>query len=206
MLELALRTPLLSYSASSEAPPKDLSYPYIHPIHVLNLARNTNVRIIIPSAMYFLSLYPLDDLLRGEHPKLQVAHPSKPSSALEPPDLVFYTLMFQRRIDGILDFINNVVGGQISLPSCTNVTGRTCTRNFQRLRTRLSTQWVVRTGPFNFIAQAITQVTQDTESFCQVCRDDFTKDAMKYREKFWAELPGLCGLPGWDILKEEELM
>jgi len=205
MLDLAVRTPVLSYSPSPEAPPSGLSYPYIHPMHVLNLARSTNVRIVIPSAMYFLSLYPLDDLIRGDHPKLQVTHPSKPSSALQSPDLVHYTLMFQKRIDGILDFINTVVGGRTSPPACMNKNGKTCTRNFQRLRARLGTQWVVRTGPFNFIAQAITQVNQDPESFCGVCGQEFASDAGKYREKFWAELPGLCGLPGWDIMKEEEL-
>ncbi|KAE9405656.1 hypothetical protein BT96DRAFT_1061358 [Gymnopus androsaceus JB14] len=195
MLDLAVRTPILSYSPSPEAPPSGLSYPYIHPMHVLNLARSTNVRIVIPSAMYFLSLYPLDDLIRGDHPKLQVTHPSKPSSALQSPDLVHYTLMFQKRIDG----------GRTSPPACMNKNGKTCTRNFQRLRARLGTQWVVRTGPFNFIAQAITQVNQDPESFCGVCGQEFASDAGKYREKFWAELPGLCGLPGWDIMKEEEL-
>ncbi|KAF9071185.1 hypothetical protein BDP27DRAFT_1291582 [Rhodocollybia butyracea] len=204
MLELALRTPLLSYSPDPTIPPTKLSYPFIHPLHVLNFAISTNVRIIIPSALYFLSLYPLEDLLRADHPKLQVKHPSKPSSALQPTDLVRYTLMFQRRLDAILEFINTVVGEHESSPSCTSGTGK-CKRNFQRLATRLSTSWVVRTGPFNFIAQAISQVNQDTDGFCTLCREEFAREAGAYREKIWAELPAICGLPSWDAMKKEEL-
>ncbi|KAJ4481977.1 hypothetical protein J3R30DRAFT_3656143 [Lentinula aciculospora] len=205
MLDLAIRTPQLSYSLDPDTPSIKLSYPYIHPIHVLNLARSTNVRIVVPSALYFLSLYPLADLLRADHPKLQVSHPSKPSSSLQPSDLVNYTLMFQRRIDGILEFINTVVGQRVSSSACTNGTGRACTRNFQRLSTRLATAWVVRTGPFNFIGQAMTQVSQDTESFCAACRERFARDVGAYRERFWEELPGVCGLPPWNVMREEEL-
>ncbi|KAJ3715497.1 hypothetical protein FB446DRAFT_762104 [Lentinula raphanica] len=205
MLDLAIRTPQLSYSPDPSSPPKKLSYPYVHPIHVLNLARTTDVRIVVPSALYFLSLYPLADLVRADHPKLQVVHPSKPSSSLQPSDLLNYTLMFQRRIDVILDFVNTVVGQRASSPACTNGTGKVCTRNFQRLSTRLASSWVVRTGPFNFIGQAMTQVSQDVESFCPVCRDSFAIDVGAYRERFWEELPALCGLPAWDVMKKEEL-
>ncbi|KAH7870907.1 uncharacterized protein C8R40DRAFT_1210747 [Lentinula edodes] len=180
MLDLAIRTPQLSYSSDPNTPSK-LSYPYIHPIHVLNLARSTNVRIVVPSALYFLSLYPLTDLLRADHPKLQVAHPSKPSSSLQPSDLVNYTLI------------------------CTNGTGRTCTRNFQRLGMRLASSWVVRTGPFNFIGQTMSQVSQNTEGFCAACRGDFATDVGAFRQKFWDDLPAVCGLPAWDVMREEEL-
>ncbi|KAJ3994534.1 hypothetical protein F5050DRAFT_465556 [Lentinula boryana] len=205
MLDLAIRTPQLSYSPDPDAPSNKLSYPYIHPIHVLNLARSTNVRIVVPSALYFLSLYPLADLIRADHPKLQITHPSKPSSSLQPSDLVNYTLMFQKRIDGILEFINTVVGQRTSSPGCTNGSGRICMRSFQRLSTRLATSWVVRTGPFNFIGQAMTQVSQDTENFCAACRENFALDVGAYREKFWDELPAACGLPAWKVMKEEEL-
>ncbi|KAJ3888631.1 hypothetical protein GG344DRAFT_89844 [Lentinula edodes] len=205
MLNLAIRTPQLSYSSDSNTPSNKLSYPYIHPIHVLNLARSTNVRIVVPSALYFLSLYPLSSLLRADHPKLQVAHPSKPSSSLQPSDLVNYTLMFQRRIDGILDFVNTVVGQRTSSAGCTNVTGRTCTRNFQRLGMRLASSWVVRTGPFNLIGQTMSQVSQDTEVFCAACRGDFATDVGAFRQKFWDDLPTVCGLPAWDVMREEEL-
>ncbi|KAJ3904607.1 hypothetical protein F5879DRAFT_989066 [Lentinula edodes] len=204
MLDLAIRTPQLSYSSDPNTPSK-LSYPYIHPIHVLNLARSTNVRIVVPSALYFLSLYPLTDLLRADHPKLQVAHPSKPSSSLQPSDLVNYTLMFQRRIDAILDFVNTVVGQRTSSARCTNGTGRTCTRNFQRLGMRLASSWVVRTGPFNFIGQTMSQVSQNTEGFCAACRGDFATDVGAFRQKFWDDLPAVCGLPAWDVMREEEL-
>ncbi|KIK57173.1 hypothetical protein GYMLUDRAFT_46418 [Collybiopsis luxurians FD-317 M1] len=209
MLELAIRTPPLLYeSPDSSSPANKLSYPYVHPIHVLNLARSTNVQIVIPSAIYFLSLYPLADILRADHPKLQVSHPSKPDSSLQPPDLARYTLMFQRRLDGILDFINNVVGDRVSSSpgsSCPNGSQKTCTKNFQRLRTRLATSWVIRTGPFNFIAQTISSVSQDSDGFCAACRETFVKDAGTYRENFWAELPLVCGLPEWDVMKKEEL-
>ena len=30
----------------------DLTYPYVHPLHVLNLARETHVSIVVPSARY----------------------------------------------------------------------------------------------------------------------------------------------------------
>ncbi|GLB38307.1 putative BTB/POZ domain containing protein [Lyophyllum shimeji] len=63
-----------------------LTFPYVHPLHVLNLAHEVNVRIVIPPALYFLSLYPLADILRGDHPKLKVQHPSSPSSSLDPTD------------------------------------------------------------------------------------------------------------------------
>ncbi|KAL0581170.1 hypothetical protein V5O48_000860 [Marasmius crinis-equi] len=94
MVELAVRTPFVN----------NLSYPFVHPLHVLNLARETNVRIVLPSVFYFLSLYPLQDLLREDHPKLLIDHPSKPSSTLDPHDIKFYTLMFQRRMDLLMDF------------------------------------------------------------------------------------------------------
>ncbi|KAF5367816.1 hypothetical protein D9757_010352 [Collybiopsis confluens] len=208
MLELAIRTPPAPYSPDSSSPANKLSYPYVHPIHVLNLARSTNVQIVIPSALYFLSLYPLTDILRKDHPKLRVVHPSKPESDLSSLDLKYYTLMYQRRMDGILEFINTLVGDRASPSSeipCPNRSAKSCTRNFHRLRTRLATSWVVRTGPFNFIAQAISSVNQDPDGFCTACREAFVKDAGDYRERFWAELPSVCGLPQWDAMKEEEL-
>ena len=84
-IERAVKAPLVG----------DLTYPYVHPLHVLNLARETHVDAVVPSALYFLSLYSLDDILRGDHPKLLVEHPSRPSGQLSPRDLKDYTLMFQ---------------------------------------------------------------------------------------------------------------
>ncbi|KAF8644435.1 hypothetical protein AX16_008494 [Volvariella volvacea WC 439] len=94
MVRTALNSPIID----------NTTYPYVHPLHVLNLAREVNVQIIVPSAIYFLSLYPLNDLLRADHPKLSIKHPSSPSSTLTPDDLKNYTLMFQHRLDLILHF------------------------------------------------------------------------------------------------------
>ncbi|PPR01139.1 hypothetical protein CVT26_016040 [Gymnopilus dilepis] len=78
MVEAALTSPLVD----------DLSYPYIHPLHALNLAREVDVNIIVPSALYFLSSYPLSGILRADHPKLLLAHPSKPSSTIASSDVL----------------------------------------------------------------------------------------------------------------------
>ena len=52
MVDRAIQTP------ASTKGSLELSYPYVHPLHVLSLARETNVRVVIPAALYFLSIYP----------------------------------------------------------------------------------------------------------------------------------------------------
>ncbi len=89
------------------------SYPFVHPIHVVNLAREADVRLILPSALYFLSMYPFSDLQRADHPKLTAESRTglpKPSSQLSYKDIGNYTLMYQHRIDFILKFCRNLNG------------------------------------------------------------------------------------------------
>ncbi|THV03870.1 hypothetical protein K435DRAFT_240345 [Dendrothele bispora CBS 962.96] len=191
MIELAIRTPMVN----------KLSYPFVHPLHVLKLARETHVRLVLPAAVYFLSLYPLEDLLKADHAKLRVEHPSKPSSHLDAIDLQEYTLMFQRRLDIILEFVRDFCGpDRTPTPECSTRKG--CERALRSVSARLSNSWVIRTGPFNFMAQAISQVSQDS-SFCIHCRDAFVRDGYAHRQRLWDELPSVIGLPCWEELQKE---
>ncbi|KAL1950356.1 hypothetical protein VTO73DRAFT_5480 [Trametes versicolor] len=189
--------------AVKSAPVGDLTYPYVHPLHVLNLARETHVRIIVPSALYFLSLYGLPDILRGDHPKLRVEHPSRPSSELSARDLQDYTLMFQHRIDAILDFIRQTCSGRAPAKTCQGQPGL-CQKAFVRLGSRLSRSWVVRTGPLHYSVQAIDELADDP-NVCGPCRRAFREDVVALREKIWAELPGIVGLPAWSELEKMDL-
>ncbi|EJF63484.1 hypothetical protein BD309DRAFT_919814 [Dichomitus squalens] len=192
-IERAVKAPLVG----------DLTYPYVHPLHVLNLARETHVDIVVPSALYFLSLYNLDDILRGDHPKLLVEHPSRPSGQLSPRDLQDYTLMFQHRITVVLDFIRTNCSARQACPQCTEQKG-TCQRAFVRLGTRLSRSWVVRTGPLHYMVQAIDELADDP-TICRPCRRAFKHDIMALREKIWSELPGVIGLPSWEELEKMDM-
>ncbi|KAJ7134778.1 hypothetical protein C8R44DRAFT_829166 [Mycena epipterygia] len=195
MVEAALRSPLVD----------GLSYPRVHPLHVVNLAREVNVRILIPSTIYFLSLYPLDDLLRADHPKLtQVEHPSRPSSILSPSDLKNYTLMFQKRLDIILNFIRSFCGTRTALKTCP--TGPACTQGFARLSSRLSRSWITRTGPLHYMSQAVTDLSEDPKaSVCGLCRRAFAQEVATLREKTWNELPSIFGLPTWEEMVAMDL-
>ncbi|KAI0365722.1 hypothetical protein BV20DRAFT_1124777 [Pilatotrama ljubarskyi] len=192
-IERAVKAPLVS----------DLTYPYVHPLHVLNLARETHVRIIVPSALYFLSLYPLPDILKGDHPKLRVEHPSRPSSELSARDLQDYTLMFQHRIDVILDFIRQSCGARTPTKGCQGQPGL-CQKAFVRLGSRLSRSWVVRTGPLHYTVQAIDELADDP-NVCVPCRRAFREDVVALRQRIWAELPGIIGLPSWEELEKADL-
>ena len=79
-------------------PVDNLTYPFAHPLHVLNLAREVDAPILIPSAIYFRSIYPLVDFIKGDHPKLLVEHPSRPSAELLSSDLLSYTGCISRTI------------------------------------------------------------------------------------------------------------
>ncbi|KAI0648129.1 hypothetical protein C8Q79DRAFT_905508 [Trametes meyenii] len=192
-IERAVKAPLIG----------DLTYPYVHPLHVVNLARETHVRIVLPSALYFLSLYPLPDILSGDHPKLCVEHPSRPASELAARELQDYTLMFQHRIDVILDFIRQTCGCRTPTKACHGQPGL-CQKAFTRLSSRLSRSWVVRTGPLHYTVQAIDELADDP-NVCTPCRRAFRDDVFKLREKLWAELPGIIGLPSWDELEKADL-
>ncbi|KAH9850114.1 hypothetical protein C2E23DRAFT_836340 [Lenzites betulinus] len=192
-VERAVKTP----------PVGDLTYPYVHPLHLLNLARETDVRIIVPTALYFLSLYRLPDILKGDHPKLLVEHPSRPSSELSARDLRDYTLMFQHRIDAILDFIRQDCSGRVPVKRCQGQPGM-CQKAFVRLGSRLSRAWVVRTGSLHYPVQAIDELASDP-NVCQPCRRGFREDVDTLRKRLWAELPGVIGLPSWTELEKTDL-
>lgn len=191
MLELALTTP----------PVDGLTYPFVHPLHVLNLALSTDARILIPSALYFLSLYPLSDLLQGDHPKLQIEHASRPLSNITMQTLQDYTLVFQYRIQLLLDFSRKTCATERTVPAdCKNNTQ--CTRAFHRLSNLLSRQWNPRTGPFHFMRQAQDQLLEMPD-VCTACRTAFSQDADNLREESWRALPGVVGLPSWETLEAE---
>jgi hypothetical protein len=192
MVELALKSPLID----------NTTYPYVHPLHVINLAQEANVRIVIPSALYFLSLYPLDDLLRANHPKLMVEHPSRPSSTLSLSDIRDYTLMFQYRLDLILDFVRRFCGERAADPSCLN--GKSCTQGFSRLASRLSRSWMMRTGPLHYMVQAMDELSGD-RTICSTCQNAFRQDVTMYREDIWKNMPSILGLPSWQDMKVMDL-
>ncbi|OBZ71381.1 hypothetical protein A0H81_08401 [Grifola frondosa] len=171
-----------------KAPPVDgLSYPYVHPLHVLNLARETNVRIIVPSALYFLSLYPLSDLLQGDHPKLQIEHPSRPSL----PD----------RCDaGLRPSYMRWRSPNVSCQNEDNI----CNKAFTRLANRLARSWVPRTGPIHWMVQAMDELSNDP-NVCGPCRRAFRQDVTALREKVWSELPGVVGLTDWKNLEAADM-
>ncbi|KAJ3557655.1 hypothetical protein NM688_g1359 [Phlebia brevispora] len=190
MLELALKAAAVD----------GLSYPFVHPLHVLHLARLTDVRIIIPSALYFLSLYPLSDLLAGNHPKLQVDNPSRLSSELTAEDLRDYTLMYQYRITGIMNFVRRLCVQHIPAVGCSG--GRDCMKAFATLGARLSSDWVPRTGPLHFMVQAMDELANYSNA-CASCRKAFRQDVTAARELFWKEMPTTVGLPPWEELEQD---
>lgn len=187
MLQRALTTP----------EEEGLSYPYVHPLHVLNLARETDVRVVVPSALYFLSLYPLSDVISGEHPKLNVQHPSRPSSTLTAEDLQAYTLMFQHRIQLLLDFIRRVCGIRSPADDCRNKAQ--CKKCFSQLANRLAREWAIRTGPLHFMTQAVDELS-DFQDVCSPCRSAFKKDVKEMRDEAWQSLPVAIGFPSWEQL------
>ncbi|KZT12074.1 uncharacterized protein LAESUDRAFT_808972 [Laetiporus sulphureus 93-53] len=180
-----------------------LTYPYVHPLHVLKLARETNAQVLVPSALYFLSLYPLQDITRGDHPKLQVEHPSRPSPELSAQDLQDYTLMFQHRIDLMLEFVQNVDTAPGAGAMCTNRQGD-CYSVFSRLANVLSRSWLARTGPLHFMVQAVDQLAEDPTA-CHPCHRAFREHVFAKRQQIWDELPSIVGLPNWEELKASDL-
>ncbi|KAG6843930.1 hypothetical protein H0H87_011621 [Tephrocybe sp. NHM501043] len=174
-----------------------ITYPYVHPLHILNLAREVNAHSLVPAALYFLSLYNFDDILRADHPKLLVKHPSSPSSTLCPADIGAYTLMYQYRIKVIHEFIRQ---DPLRASDCSN-DAMACIRGFQKLFTRFFRSWQTRTGPIYFLSQAIDAVN-DEPYLCELCRIQFRRNASRLREKIWDELPSVVGLPSWPDLIE----
>jgi hypothetical protein len=177
-----------------------LTYPYIHPLHVLKIARQYNARALIPMALYSLSGYQLDEILRGDHPKLQVEHPSRPTSHLDAQDLRDYTLMSQHRHAALFNLQRKFLPSQWNHPGCNNPPN--CNRAFSKLASQFARSWELRTSPLHFSATAMQQY-QDSSSLCDLCRNTFRTRAKVYRQKTWDGLPHAVGLPSWDVLTAE---
>lgn len=194
--------------------PENGSYPHVHPLHVLNLARETNVEVVIPSALYFLSLYPLPLLLEGSHPKLSVdvTHPSRPSSQIGAQDIAHYGLIYQYRLEKMLYFIRTLCldrplatncskAGTTSILAGRRVTFRNCSHVINKMGAMLSRSWELRTGPLHFMQQAVGELPKI--GLCDPCREAFEEDVRALREEVWNRIPALVGLPSWDVLKRQ---
>jgi hypothetical protein len=192
MVQRALQTPV----------EETVTYPYVHPLHVLNLAREVNVRIVVPSVIYFLSIYPLDDILRGDHAKLKLEHPCRPSSHISASDLTCYTLMFQYRLNTLLDFVRICHNRTAESDCLGGVTS--CNKRFARLATRLSRSWTTRTNVLRFMLQTAHELSEDVD-ICHSCRRAFLRDIELVREEIWKHLPAVVGLPSWEELKMSDL-
>ena len=177
-------------------PVDNLTYPFAHPLHVLNLAREIDAPILIPSAIYFLSIYPLVDFIKGDHPKLLVEHPSRPSAELLSSDLLSYTLMYQHRLHLTDDFMHQFCKQHASKPACD--TSAACQKGFSRLVPHLQRNWNLKSGPLHFIAQAMQYVSSC--SICSMCSSRFIRDCANLRQRIWDELPALLDLPAWQEL------
>lgn len=212
MVERALQAP-------TNSDPDSLTYPYVHPIHVLNLARETNVQIIIPSALYFLSIYPIKDIISGTHPKLTVKSRlglPRPSSILSHEDMKNYSIMYQHRIDLILDYSRNVLGKRRASSSCVFANAKSnsedldgyasrCTQAFARLASLVSRSWYTRTGPLKWMLQSIEMIDKNELPLCHICRYHFTNDVQAHRKWIWKTLPGIIDLPSWEEMEKMDL-
>jgi len=211
MVDKALSLPSLPHptvpppdaDSTADTPIAKISYPYVHPLHVVNLARETNVSVVLPSAFYFLSLYDLRDIIKADHPKLQLSHPSKPSSELSLLDTRPYTLMHQHRLSSITDFIYNFCANHGSSPQC-EYDHEPCDRGFKKLTSLLSQAWRIRIGPMHFVVQAILEL-KENNAVCKPCRKEFKANAMAFRQRNWDELPSVIGLPSWEELVASDL-
>lgn len=214
MVERALQAP------TSSSGPSELSYPYVHPLHVLTLARETNVRLVVPAALYFLSIYPFSELRTCNHPKLLAQSRTglpRPEAILNIEDVGNYTLMFQYRIDVMLDFSRVFCGGRHSEPGCSRRTQATgfqveedpCMRSFAKLASRASRSWYPRTGPLRWMVQTVQHLEGEGDtgpgSVCKTCREAFRSDVEAYRVRVWEALPNLVGFPGWQQLIDADL-
>lgn len=189
------------------------SYPFVHPVHVVNLAREVDVRLILPSAIYFLSMYPFSDIQRADHPKLTVESQTglpKPSSQLSYEDVGNYTLMYQHRIDFILKFCRNLNGRQPS-PLCRRnthlavIADESCKVAFARLASRVSRSWLSRTGSLHWMSQTVKWSESQDIGLCPECKADYRSFVENVRREEWERLPSVVGLPPWAELLESDL-
>lgn len=179
----------------------NLSYPFAHPLHVLNLAREVDAPVIIPSVVYFLSMYALSDILKADHPKLLIEHPSRPSSSLMSSDLLLYSLMYQHRLQLMDKFMRQFCPERAFKPPCGQLA--TCGKGFSRLISQLHRSWTLKTGPLHFIGQAMDKVTADP-IICPSCRTTFHHDCSLLRQQIWKELPNIVNLLPWEELHESK--
>ncbi|PPR07100.1 hypothetical protein CVT24_010936 [Panaeolus cyanescens] len=188
MIETALITPAVD----------NLTYPYAHPLHVLNLARELDISILIPMALYFLTIYPLSEIIAANHPKLITEHSSKPSNILSSKDIQLYTLMYQYRLQVLSSFIHDFCSQRIRKPACGNST--TCPKAFSGLVSQLHRSSNLKTNPLYEIRRTIDHVMCN-HNLCSVCRTDFNTQAIKLRKSAWDDIPSIIGFPPWDQLR-----
>jgi hypothetical protein len=217
---LAGHDELVEHAMKYPISPDNTSYPHVHPLHVLNLARQNNVEVVIPTALYFLSLYPLDSVLKADHLKLHIepTHPSRPSCELSAVDVRDYSLVYQFRMAKMLEFIRRVcldrppsshcIGEPTSGQSTPTVSRfasparqRPCSHAFNRLGARLSRAWELRTGLLYFMVQATRELSQSEA--CKPCRTAFERDVATFRQETWNQLPSVIGLPSWEVLQQQ---
>lgn len=189
MVKTALSTPSVN----------NLTFPFAHPLHVLNLVREVNVEILVPSAFYLLSIYPLSDLLKADHPKLLVEHPSRPSSTLLSSDLLLYSLMYQHRLQVMVNFVREFCPERAFKPPCGTIS--TCGKGFSRLTAQLQRSSNLKTGPLYYISQAMLRVVED-KTICGICTTRFQQDCSSLRQKIWGELPAVVNLPPWEEMQK----
>jgi hypothetical protein len=197
-----------------------LSYPFVHPLHVLGLARAADVRsllfdcrtcieltgfqapLLIPAAMYFLSMYPVGDLVRADHPKLRTPHPHARPATLGANELADYARMFQHRLELMLEFTRRELPAAAPVAGCTHPQGAggsgPCSHTLRQLASRLARSWVQRTSPLHFMAQAPLGLAG--HPICTPCREAFCARIAAVRERTWQALPAVIGMPGWDVL------
>ena len=191
-------------------------YPYVHPLHVLNLARQVDAPILVPPALYFLSMYPLADILRADHPKLaygQNVMGDVLSTALSREDLENVALMYEHRIVTMLEFCRTFILSRQPSLRCKNITATAnsiwsgenpCRRGFASLSSKASRSWFPRTGPLKWMTQVVQMADRDG-ILCEECRKELRVDVTKHREVLWEELPKVVRMPKWEELAKDDL-
>jgi hypothetical protein len=180
-----------------------LTYPFIHPLHAVHFLIAANATPLLPSVLLHLANYPLAGLLSGEHPKLKVTHPMAPSNILKGKDLLDYTLMYQFRIQTLLDFTQRFLPARSALPllGCLRNTSSTCGRALRQIESKFCRSWNERTSPLHLMKQAIEQAQIHPE-LCKGCQSTFKHKVQELREATWQKLPSVIGLSDWSVLIE----
>lgn len=209
-----------------------LRFPYAHPLHVLNLARALDIRAVIPSALYFLSMYPLADIIRADHPKLVYAQEAMATalcSSLSREDFENVALMNEHRVSLMLDFCRKFLADRQPGERCTNfhnkhispigntphqhrplltanlpATPNPCIRGFASLASKASRSWFPRTGPLIWMQQVV-RLSERDDVLCRTCRWELRQNVEMHREKIWQGLPSVVRMSTWDELVKGDL-